>query len=97
MSGHDKLPMRVTDLQVALVESGEPILKGVSFDLHPGKIFALGGESGSGKSVTSLAAMRLLPEALAITGGAVHVDGQDLFELSESNMQRVRGRRVAMS
>ena len=96
MSGNNTLPMRVTDLEVALVETGEPILKGVSFDLHPGKIFALVGESGSGKSVTSLAAMRLLPEALAITGGAVHVDGEDLFELSESNMQRVRGRRVAM-
>ena len=71
MSSNDTLPMRVTDLEVALVETGEPILKGVSFDLHPGKIFALVGESGSGKSVTSLAAMRLLPEALGITGGVL--------------------------
>ena len=40
--------------------------------------------------------MRLLPDALQITSGAVMVDGQDLFELPESRMQSVRGRRVAM-
>ena len=96
MSRATGIAMRVTDLSVALVETGESIIKGVSLDLHPGKIFALVGESGSGKSVTSLAAMRLLPQALAITGGAVQVAGEDLFDLSEAQMQRVRGRQVAM-
>ena len=86
--------MRVHDLKVELIETGESILKGVSFELHAGEIFALVGESGSGKSVTSLAAMRVLPNALRITGGAVHVGEQDLFELSESKMQTVRGQRV---
>jgi peptide/nickel transport system ATP-binding protein len=96
MSQATGIPMRVTDLSVALAETGESIIKDVSFDLHPGKIFALVGESGSGKSVTSLAAMRLLPQALVITGGAVQVAGEDLFDLSEAQMQRVRGRQVAM-
>ena len=96
MSGGPEVRMQVRGLRVAVAEDREPILKGVSFELKAGRIFALVGESGSGKSVTSMAAMRLLPEALVITGGAVHVAGQDLFELSESNMQTVRGRRVAM-
>ncbi len=96
MSASVEIRMRVKDLRVELAENGEEILKGVSFELQAGKIFALVGESGSGKSVTSLAAMRLLPEALVITGGAVHVGKQDLFDLSESRMQTVRGRRVAM-
>jgi peptide/nickel transport system ATP-binding protein len=96
MSQSGAVRMQVRDLWVELAETGEQILKGVSLELRAGEIFALVGESGSGKSVTSLAAMRLLPDALHITGGAVLVDGKDLFELPESQMQSVRGRRVAM-
>jgi peptide/nickel transport system ATP-binding protein len=96
MSQAGDVRMQVRDLRVELAETGEQILKGVSFDLKAGHIFALVGESGSGKSVTSLAAMRLLPDALLITSGAVQVGQQDLFDLPESRMQNVRGRRVAM-
>jgi peptide/nickel transport system ATP-binding protein len=88
--------MQVNDLKVEVAETAEVILKGVSLELHAGEIFALVGESGSGKSVTSLAAMRLLPGALRITGGEVRVGDEDLFDLSEANMQTVRGERVAM-
>lgn len=91
-----EIRMRVRDLAVVVGDSGEEILKGVSFDLEAGKIFALVGESGSGKSVTSMATMRLLPEALKITGGSVEASDQDLFSLAESRMQEVRGRKVAM-
>jgi peptide/nickel transport system ATP-binding protein len=94
MSGN--VAMQVTGLQVVRAESGEQILNDVSFELQPGRVFALVGESGSGKSVTSLATMRLLPEALAISAGSVRVAGEDLFNLSEAQMQRIRGRRVAM-
>jgi ABC-type microcin C transport system duplicated ATPase subunit YejF len=88
--------MRVSDLTVVLAESGEAIVKGISFELKAGQIFALVGESGSGKSVTSLAAMRLLPDALKISAGSVDVEGADLFALSEARMQEIRGRKVAM-
>jgi len=88
--------LRARDLRVTLAQNGEPILKGVSFDLKPGRIFALVGESGSGKSVTSLACLRLLPEALAIAGGEVEANGVNLFALPEARMQELRGRRVAM-
>ena len=96
MSTQADIRMRVQDLRVRLADGGDEILKGVSFELQAGRIFALVGESGSGKSVTSMAAMRLLPDALLISNGAVEVSGQDLFDLSESRMQTVRGRRVAM-
>ena len=96
MSAMKDIRMQIEDLRVVLAESGAEILKGVSLELEAGKLFALVGESGSGKSVTSMAAMRLLPDALEITSGSVHVGEQDLFDLSESNMQTVRGRRVAM-
>ncbi|MEQ8802586.1 MAG: ABC transporter ATP-binding protein [Haliea sp.] len=88
--------MRVSNLTVVLAESGEPIVRDVSFELTAGQIFALVGESGSGKSVTSLAAMRLLPDALKINAGRVDVEGTDLFALSEARMQEIRGRKVAM-
>ena len=48
---------------------------GVSFDVRRGETFALVGESGCGKSMTALSIMRLLPDAGAIAGGAVELDG----------------------
>ena len=57
-------------------------MNGVSFDLEEGETLGLVGESGCGKSVTSLAIMRLLPKpAGRIEGGSVRFDGQDLLAL----------------
>jgi peptide/nickel transport system ATP-binding protein len=69
----------------------------VSFRIHRGETFALLGESGCGKSMTALAILRLLPQpAGRITGGRVLLDGEDLTALPEIEMQRIRGRRIAM-
>ncbi|HID00682.1 MAG TPA: ABC transporter ATP-binding protein [Piscirickettsiaceae bacterium] len=87
--------LRVENLSVAL-RDGTEIVREVSFTLRAGEVFALVGESGSGKSVTALALMRLLPAALRITGGAVHLQETELLSLPEAQMQRVRGRRMAM-
>jgi len=72
------------------------LINDIQFEIQPSEIFALVGESGSGKSLTSLAIMRLLPEALTITGGAIKLNQQDLFALPEYEMQKVRGKQVAM-
>ena len=69
----------------------------VSFEIRKGETFALLGESGCGKSVTSLSLMRLVPEpAGRIVSGRVLLHGEDLMALPERDMRRVRGRRMAM-
>ncbi|GAB6070328.1 ABC transporter ATP-binding protein [Thiomicrorhabdus hydrogeniphila] len=72
------------------------LINDISFDIKSGEIFALVGESGSGKSLTSLAIMRLLPEALSIGSGQINLHQQNLFQLPEYQMQKVRGKQVAM-
>jgi len=68
----------------------------VSFALDPGRVLVVLGESGSGKSVLLRSILRLLPPDRAETRGAVRFEGRDLLALSESEMQAVRGNRVAM-
>lgn len=86
------------DLAVALsTEVGVvSVVSGVSFSIRPGETHCLVGESGSGKSMTALAIARLLPNMARISGGQVLLDGTDLVRLSQADMRRVRGRRVAM-
>ncbi|MDQ0470295.1 ABC transporter ATP-binding protein [Labrys wisconsinensis] len=73
------------------------VLEGVSFALAPGETLCLAGESGSGKSVTALAIMRLLPRlALRIAGGGIRLAGRELTALSDRAMREVRGGEIAM-
>jgi oligopeptide/dipeptide ABC transporter ATP-binding protein len=70
---------------------------GVSWDVAEGETVALVGESGCGKSVSALSIMRLVaPPAGRIEGGRILFKGRDLLKLSESEMQHVRGREIAM-
>lgn len=71
-------------------------VNGVSFDVHAGEIVGLVGESGCGKSVTSLSVMRLLNRDTSRTTGEVLLGGKSLLDLSEGEMQSVRGNDVAM-
>ena len=71
-------------------------VKNVSFELKKGETIGIVGESGSGKSVTSLAVMRLLNEKQTLISGSVSLKNENLFSLSEQQMRRVRGNRVAM-
>ena len=69
---------------------------GVSFALAPGQVLGLVGESGSGKTMTGYALLRLVPAPGRIAGGRVRLDGRDLLRLSEAEMRRVRGDRIAV-
>src|SRR5690606_13935139 len=70
---------------------------GVSFEVGRGELLGLVGESGCGKSATSLGILRLLPKPYGrIVGGQVWLEGTCLTELDEQAMRRVRGNRIAM-
>jgi peptide/nickel transport system ATP-binding protein len=72
------------------------VVDGVDLSVRRGETFALLGESGCGKSMTALSLMRLLPESGRIAGGSVRLGGMDLLRLTEAQMRRVRGGRLAM-
>jgi len=71
-------------------------VNGMSFNVHKGEIFGLVGESGCGKSVTSLAIMRILPGKGKISEGNIFFHGEDLLVRSEEEMSRIRGRQISM-
>ena len=71
-------------------------VKGISFSLNKGETLGIVGESGSGKSVTSLALMRLLNERETLISGKVMLNAQNLFELPEAQMRKIRGHKMAM-
>lgn len=68
----------------------------LNFSLEAGKVMGLIGESGSGKSVTALSIMGLVPPPGRITGGRILFQGQDVLEMSETHISRIRGDRLAM-
>ncbi len=101
-SGASTAPVTVMQVEGLCVsvrtEAGvRPLVDNLSFTLSRGETLAIAGESGSGKSITSLAIMRLLPPpAVRVTGGRVLLSGQELTALPESAMRSIRGDRIAM-
>ncbi len=89
----------VDNLSVSFTtEAGEArVLDAVSFSIARGETLGLVGESGCGKSVTSLALMRLLPQPSGhITGGDIRLDGDSLLKKSIRDMHAIRGPRIGM-
>jgi ABC-type glutathione transport system ATPase component len=89
--------LAVSDLGVgfAIDRGVVEVIEGLSFSVAAGRTLAIVGESGCGKSVTSLALMRLLPPNARVRGRAVF-DGIDLFAASEAEMRALRGGAIAM-
>lgn len=94
---NESVALSVDRLSVRLRHSPyTPILQAVSFELRKGEIYALVGESGSGKSVAALSILRLLPDALKITQGRITLSETNIFSLTEHDMCKVRGKKIAM-
>ncbi len=77
-------------------EGLRPVVDDVSFSLLPGETLCLAGESGSGKSLTALAVMRLLSLSLKLKGGSIRLAGRELTGLPERAIRAMRGRDMAM-
>ena len=92
------LSVRGLTIQVATPMGAKTVVEDISFDLARGETLCLAGESGSGKSMTALAIMGLLPQPMArIASGAITLaDGTDLATLGEAEFRKVRANRVAM-
>ncbi|NYH80434.1 peptide/nickel transport system ATP-binding protein [Actinopolyspora biskrensis] len=91
--------LQVRDLSVRFVRKQEPTVSavdGVSFDVQAGRTVGLVGESGCGKSVTSLAIMGLLPGRGTEVSGSVRLDGDELLRLPRRELDRRRGRDMSM-
>jgi ABC-type dipeptide/oligopeptide/nickel transport system ATPase component len=93
--------LRIEDLSVSFESPGRggrvEALRGVRLSLTAGQTLAVVGESGCGKSVMALSCLRLLPRGSArIDRGSIRFEGRDLLTISEREMRRVRGGRIAM-
>jgi peptide/nickel transport system ATP-binding protein len=91
--------LEVRDLAVTFIRRGRRDVRavdGVSFDVPAGRTVALVGESGCGKSVTSLAIMGLLPKRGNSVAGSVRFEGEQLLTKSADQMRDLRGRDIAM-
>jgi oligopeptide/dipeptide ABC transporter ATP-binding protein len=91
--------LTVEDLRVRFRETDGVLvhaLNGVHFNLEEGEVLGVLGESGSGKSTVAKSVMRLLARNAEVVGGTVRFAGKNLLELSEKQMNRIRGARIAM-
>lgn len=97
---HDDLQpaLEVTDLSISFTRPGGDltVVENVSFSVEKGETLGLVGESGCGKTMTALALLGLLPARGYISSGSVMLAGEEISAMSEKELQRVRGSRIAL-
>ena len=91
--------LKVQDLVVEYMSNDKVAhaVNGVSLELERGQTLGLVGETGAGKTTIAKSILRILPDVGAkVAGGKVILDGDDLFEMSEHEMRKVRGNKISM-
>jgi oligopeptide/dipeptide ABC transporter ATP-binding protein len=92
--------LQVKDLKTHILgRGGLRVVKavdGVSFDLKRGETLGIIGESGSGKTMTALSIMRILPSSARVIGGEILFNGENLLTKSDGEMRRLRGEQISM-
>lgn len=94
-----KAPLLVIEelvIHFHLYEGRARVINGVSLRIGHGESVALVGETGCGKSITAKAVLGLLPPNAEIVSGRILFEGEDLLRLSEEELQKIRGRKIAM-
>ena len=89
-------PVGITIRDLTLDLFGKTLLNHVDLDIEPGKINGLAGESGSGKSLTSMTVLGLPPEGSTITGSILYDGKTELLGMKERERNTYRGRRISM-
>jgi peptide/nickel transport system ATP-binding protein len=97
MPGGEDL-LEVTNLQTHFATEDGVVraVQGLSFSIKAGETVAIVGESGCGKSVTSMSILRLVPEPPGKIAGSIKFQGRELLAMSEAEMQALRGKDIAM-
>lgn len=98
MNACENIVLEVQDLKVAFqTELGTAeVLHGLSYKLEKGKVLAVVGESGCGKTVHALSLLNLLPSGGKITSGHIYYKNKDILALSQEKLRRLRGNKISM-
>ena len=90
--------LEVKDLEISFATYAGKVqaIRNVNFDLYQGETLAIVGESGSGKSVTTRSIMGLLANNAIVENGEILFNGSDILKKSEKEMQKIRGKEIAM-
>jgi peptide/nickel transport system ATP-binding protein len=95
---NSEILLRINNLKVAFRKKkiGTTVVDGVDLTIKKGETVAIIGESGSGKSVTSLSILGLLPKNGIVKDGTIEFNGKNLIQLSKKEMQQIRGKGISM-
>jgi peptide/nickel transport system ATP-binding protein len=94
---HPMLDVQGVSISVKTDDGLKQVVNKFTYHVDAGETLCIAGESGSGKSITSLATMGLLPKSSAqVTSGRALLDGEDLLSMPEQRLERVRGNDIAM-